>query len=185
MSSIAANSPRTLGRLAELLTAVALVTAAAAIVIEQGAVRALEAVIAEPAVALALGTSPASVQVFTHGDYIVFPLAQQHVALSITAACTSAIMVVPMLLAVAVLLAIGRTHLRRGLLGLAVGLATVIVVNVLRIGTIAFAVEHWGLDPGYEISHKLVGSVLAVLGFAAACILLVRIAVSTRKPAGR
>lgn len=164
--------------LAVVLAAVAIV-----MVFGQAGVREIEARIAAPVVAMMLGSFPVGSRVFAWENDVIFPTSRDYAAVSISSTCTCAIIVVPMLLVTAVMLAIGRARALRGLLGLAAGVWMVVAINALRLGGIAFAIAHWGMDPGYEISHKVVGSVFAVVGFTAGSLLMIRVAVTDRPAA--
>lgn len=179
MSRITADLvPAAWARRADKALAALVAGSAIATMLGQAAIRGVEARLAAPFVGLLLGVSPFGHRVFAYGSLVLFPVApHRYMALSITSACTSCIVAVPMLLLIAALLAVGRTHVTRGLLGLAVGIGAVVAINAARIGGIAFAIAHWGLDPGYEVSHKVIGSVFAVTGFTVACLVMTKIAV--------
>lgn len=158
--------------------AIALALAAGAIFLAQNTVRRFEARIAEPFVAVMLGYRTS---VYAVRNDIVFPAGGHRLmALSIETTCSSAVMVLPMMVAIAALLVVGRTMLGRALAGLAFGVGVVVSVNAVRIGGIAFAVAHWGMDPGYEVSHKVVGSAFAIFGFATGLIVTIDVATGER-----
>jgi exosortase/archaeosortase family protein len=100
------------------------------------------------------------------------------VGMRITSECTVALLLGPLCLLAAALLAFARTRWYRVLLGLSVGLATAVVVNQLRLVLIAVAMQRWGLS-GYHVSHKFVGTVIALAGFVAAALLMLRIATAS------
>jgi hypothetical protein len=52
-----------------------------------------------------------------------------------------------------------------------------VAVNLIRLTGIAWATSIWGLTDGFEISHFLAGSIFAIVGFAAALVISVRLLV--------
>ncbi|MEU6644347.1 exosortase/archaeosortase family protein [Saccharomonospora sp. NPDC046836] len=140
-------------------------------VVEALAVRAIEAVLAEPLVR-AVTTGDTS----TLNEVILFGLGTSDpTGLRITAECTVIIMVVPIGVVVSLLLMFSRVSMIRLLAGGVIGALAAILVNQLRIALIAFSTQEWGMDPGYEVSHKFVGSVLAIIGFTLAFLILAKI----------
>jgi exosortase/archaeosortase family protein len=107
---------------------------------------------------------------------------QARVGLEITPECTVVILVVPMLVVVGIISLFGQFSLRGVLAGIAAGLAVDIVVNQVRIGLIAWGASRYG-SGGYELTHKLIGSLIAMLGFTVAFVLMIRI--MTRHPRAR
>jgi exosortase/archaeosortase family protein len=101
----------------------------------------------------------------------------------ITSECTVALLLAPLCLLAAALIAFARTRWYRVLLGLSVGLVTAVVVNQLRLGLIAVSMQRWGLN-GYHVSHKFVGTVIALAGFVAAALAMLRIATASTSRAG-
>ncbi|MBF4588393.1 hypothetical protein [Curtobacterium sp. VKM Ac-2887] len=107
------------------------------------------------------------------GDTFLLHLSDtQIIAFRITVECTIVILAAPIMFLSAALIGFTRVSPLRWLLATLVGVVTVVVVNQLRLGLIAWSTLTWGLDPGYEISHTFVGSALAVLGFAGAIALM-------------
>lgn len=103
----------------------------------------------------------------------------------ITPECTVVVLVAPMLLFGAALALHRRTGLARALWATVAGCVLLTVVNQFRIGLIIWATQQWGLDPGYEISHKLVGSVIGIGGFVGAVIVALVIVGAGRKQRAR
>jgi exosortase/archaeosortase family protein len=66
----------------------------------------------------------------------------------------------------------------------AVSLAAVILVlvNVARLTAIGATVSEWGRDPGLTIAHTYLGSILTVLGTAAAGLSFAAVLVGWRRP---
>lgn len=89
--------------------------------------------------------------------------------------CTVALLAGPMCAIGGVLLGLTRMPWHRLLAGLGVALGLLVVVNQLRLAMIAFSLQGWGL-PGYELSHKTLGSIFAIAGFVIAAGVFLRIA---------
>ncbi|OLR89602.1 exosortase/archaeosortase family protein [Actinokineospora bangkokensis] len=100
--------------------------------------------------------------------------------LAMSPECTSAFLVLPLVLVAAVMIALRPRISSRVLLALGVAAVAVVVVNQLRILTLVGLVGWLGTDRGYYWGHTLLGSMVSVLGGAAALVLFVRLA--TRKP---
>lgn len=163
----------TVGR---VLLAAGLWAAAGLMIMQASAVRSAEAGLAAWLARLYIPGQAASA-----GDVILAGLGTRSpVDLQVGPECTVAILVVPMLVVAGIASLFGRFSLRGILAGLAVGLGMDIVTNQVRIGLITWATSRYG-GIGYEITHKLFGSLIAMLGFTAAFILMVRI--FTRRPA--
>lgn len=111
-------------------------------------------------------------------DVVVFGLGTDHSAgLRITSGCTTAGLLVPFLLVMAAIVAKSTIPVIRVLVVTAAGALMLLAVNILRLTVIAWATSVWGLDHGFEISHVLVGSILALTGFAATLVISVRLLV--------
>ncbi|MDQ3578273.1 MAG: exosortase P [Actinomycetota bacterium] len=91
--------------------------------------------------------------------------------------CTSAFLVLPLLVVGAIMIAL-RPRITGQVLGaLASATVAVIVVNQLRILGL---IDQLGTDRGYHWGHTLLGSMVSVIGGAAALVLFVWL--STREP---
>jgi exosortase/archaeosortase family protein len=170
-----ARRRRSAGEIAALLTrmAGALVLAAVGVVTlwQQALIRDDEASLAGRWFGAVLGGPVAA----SH-DVVYFSWARgSAIGMRITGECTVALLTGPLCLLGAALLAFARPRWHRVLVGLAVGLVTVIVVNQLRLALIAVSMQHWGMT-GYHVSHKFVGTVVALAGFVAAALAMLRIA---------
>jgi len=96
--------------------------------------------------------------------------------LRMTPECTSAFLVLPLLVIGAVMIALRPRVTRRVLLALAAASVAVVVVNQLRVLSLVGLVEWLGTDDGYYWGHTLLGSMVSVFGGAAALVLFVRLA---------
>lgn len=94
------------------------------------------------------------------------------VGFKVTASCSAAVLLAPAMVMYAVILFIRRVSMVRALAALVAMVATIFVTNQLRLGLIGWASQVWGLDLGYEITHRYVGSALAIIGFSLGVALL-------------
>ena len=99
--------------------------------------------------------------------------------LHMTPECTSAFLVLPLLVVGAVMIALRPRIQQRVLLALAVAVGAVVVVNQFRVLTLVGLVDWLGVDTGYYWGHTLLGSMVSVFGGAAALVTFVWLA--TRK----
>lgn len=107
--------------------------------------------------------------VTSSGTGYLVPIADTGVVLlRVTPECSVLLLIVPILLVLSFFSLHGRTPLSRVILAAVVTTAGLLVVNQIRLGVIAVATNIWGMDPGYELSHVLVGSLIGILGFVGA-----------------
>lgn len=107
----------------------------------------------------------------------------QMISFKVTVECTALIILVPLLIIAAVMLAATSVRWRRALTAMGAMVMVVMVVNLLRLAFIGFAAQKWGMDVGFPLAHSFVGSVIGVLGFAAGLAALIVIMGSRgRKP---
>ncbi len=88
--------------------------------------------------------------------------------LQVTLGCSSVLLLAPIVLLAGVMLSMRDTSPVRVLLAAAVAASLVISINVLRLVMIAAMVDWWGVQTGFGWGHTLFGSVLMLLGLAAA-----------------
>jgi exosortase/archaeosortase family protein len=103
--------------------------------------------------------------------------------LQMTPECTSAFLILPLVVIAAVLITLRPNITPRVMFSLVTATVTLIAVNQLRIMNLVFLVHWLGTDRGYYWGHTLLGSLVSVLGGAAALVLFVWLA--TRAPRGR
>lgn len=106
--------------------------------------------------------------------------------LTMTPECTSAFLLVPLIAVAAVLVALRPSIARRVLASLGVAALVLVVVNQLRMLTLAGLVAWLGTNDGYYWGHTMVGSLVSVFGGAIALVLFVWLATKrprTAKPA--
>ncbi len=101
--------------------------------------------------------------------------------LEITHECTSALLLIPLLVMMGSFTIFSRVALHRQVLALAVGAALMLVVNILRVAGIAFATWKWGLGTGYKYSHVFVGSAFSLIGFVGAMLLALWMLIRTER----
>jgi exosortase/archaeosortase family protein len=97
------------------------------------------------------------------------------IALHITVECASYVAVIPLLLLSGFLVGATRVHWLRWMLGTLAGGIGIFLVNQLRLALIVFSTSTWGMHPGYDVSHILVGSIIGLCGFVACFFLTLRI----------
>ncbi|MFD8396199.1 archaeosortase/exosortase family protein [Streptomyces sp. NPDC059680] len=114
-----------------------------------------------------------------------FGLGTQHaMGLRITAGCSSAMLIIPLLLVGAGFMLSRRSTVSRILAGTGIGAVVLVVTNQLRIGLIASFSQKWG-DVGFGWAHTVVGSLLSLVGVAASVTILMLVALRRRKPVDR
>jgi exosortase/archaeosortase family protein len=101
--------------------------------------------------------------------------------LTMTPECTSAFLLVPLVVVSAVLIGLRPAIARRVMASLGVAALVLIVVNQLRILTLAGLVGLLGTNTGYYWGHTMVGSLVSVFGGAIALVLFVWLATKQRR----
>lgn len=111
---------------------------------------------------------------------VYFGLGTTHpIGLTMTPECTSAFLVLPLMVVGAAMVALRPWIGQRVVTSLVVAGAALIIVNQLRILTMAGLVAWLGIDRGYYWGHTMLGSMVSVIGGAAALVLFVWL--STRR----
>jgi exosortase/archaeosortase family protein len=105
--------------------------------------------------------------------------------LNLTTECTSALLLIPLLVMVGSFAIFTRLNLLRQLGALLAGAALILTVNAVRVAGIAWATWEWGKQTGYAYSHVFVGSAFSLIGFVAAMLVALWILVSGERSAGR
>jgi exosortase/archaeosortase family protein len=105
---------------------------------------------------------------------VYFGLGSDHpLGLTMTPECTSAFPLIPLLAVGALLIGLRPRITGRVLFSLGVAAVVLVVVNQLRILTMATLVSWLGTDDGYYWGHTMIGSVVSVFGGALALVLFV------------
>lgn len=94
------------------------------------------------------------------------------IAFHVTAGCSAAVLLAPALVFYGATLRLRRITFGRALAAALVMITVIFTTNQLRLGLIAWASQTWGMDLGYQVSHRYVGSALAIVGFCAGIALL-------------
>lgn len=98
--------------------------------------------------------------------------------LHVSAECTSAFLVGPGAILGGLLLVTGRFGVGRVVLAFLAASVVMVAANWTRLTLIAWATANWGLANGYQWSHTVVGSLIALfgvlLGIVSAVLVLVR-----------
>ena len=161
-----------LGRLMVLLAYCLL---GALIVVRATQVRGLEALTCEPLIAILTVGSHHTMAV---GDVVYFGLqSSAAVGLQITNECSTAVLIIPFLLIMGGVGLRPTVRVSRVVLATLAGIGMLLAVNVIRIGGIGWATYHWGTTDGYRWSHLVIGSLLALAGFALSVLVALRILV--------
>jgi exosortase/archaeosortase family protein len=109
-----------------------------------------------------------------------FPNKTQEIGLVITPECTVALLMVPFIIATA-LLVWQRVPLIRPMLGLVLAAVMLIIVNQLRLLGIVLFVKHMGFASGFYWGHTLVGSIITIAGLASSLATFALMAVRRRR----
>ena len=163
---------------AQLVAGLGVFAVAAWLAFADNTFRHFEAVIATPVTRLFTGGGKA----VTSHDTVYFALGTRRAfGLVITNECTSAVLLIPLLVMMGSFMVFSRVSLGRQLLALAVGAALMLVVNILRVAGICWSTYRFGFDPGYKYSHVFVGSAFSLIGFVGAMLLALWILVRTER----
>lgn len=117
----------------------------------------------------------------TYGTPTVwFPTKHAEIGLVITPECTAALLMVPFI-AAAALLVWQRVALVRPIIGLAIAVVSLIMVNQLRILGIVWFVKAMGFSSGFYWGHTLVGSIITIVGLASSLAVFAMVAVRRKE----
>lgn len=109
----------------------------------------------------------------SNSTYLVWVTQSRLVGFHVTAECTVLIILIPLLLLAATMIALTRVTWWRAALAIVATVLIVLAVNVVRLAFIGWATQLWGVGFGYTFSHTFVGSVIGIAGFAAGLTVLV------------
>jgi exosortase/archaeosortase family protein len=151
-----------LRKLGRFVTGCVLLGAAALVAHDNMKVRAWEAWLASKVIATGahVPTSPVP-----SAATVWFAIKTTHIGLVITPECTIALLMVPFLVATA-LIVWSRGRVGLPLTGLLVAVALLVAVNQLRLLGIVWFVQAMGFQNGFYWGHTLVGSMITILGLA-------------------
>jgi exosortase/archaeosortase family protein len=160
---------RRAGRILRAVVAVVIVALCGVSAFANGFVRSVEAFGAAHLLNLFIaGGSRAS-----NSTYLVWVTQSRLVGFHVTAECTVLIILIPLLLLAATMIALTRVTWWRAALAIVATVLIVLAVNVVRLAFIGWATQLWGVGFGYTLSHTFVGSVIGIAGFAAGLAVLV------------
>jgi len=160
--------------LAHRLLVVALSAAAVGLVVGHLAYQTVEVSLAGLLLRL---FSSSGVYVAPSEQTVYFGLGTSHpLGLTMTPECTSAFLLVPLLLVGALLIGLRPRIAGRVMWSLALAAVILVVVNQVRILVMAGLVSWLGTDRGYYWGHTMVGSMVSVFGGAIALVLFVWLA---------
>jgi len=86
----------------------------------------------------------------------------------LTSECSVAYLLAALLIGAAPLMLLRQLARWRTVAAIAAGAGVLILVNVARLTAIGATVSAWGRDPGLTIAHTYLGSLLTIVGTAAA-----------------
>jgi len=102
---------------------------------------------------------------------------------NLTGECSVAYLLAVFLIGSAPLMLLRKLSPRRTALAIAVTTTILIVVNIARLTAIGATVSAIGTDPGFQIAHTYLGSLLTIVGACIAGVAFAAILVMHRKPA--
>lgn len=173
----APRNPAIIDRFARIIVALALAAGVAWMILNATTVRMIEAHLAAFWMNGIIDRG-----VTATGDIYTLWIAPTHlVGFQVTAECTAVILIAPLLALGAALMLTRRTRWIRGLLGIAAMIAITTAVNQLRLALIGWCTQQWGIEAGYEFSHRFAGSAIGILGFVLGLVLMIVIMGIRRK----
>jgi exosortase/archaeosortase family protein len=167
-------------RAARWFAAVLLVLAGLSLIALAGAWRGMEAVAAGHSIELVTGQT--TIAVPRDSRLILYAGTSVQSIFKLTSECSVAYILAGFLIASAPLMVLRKLSARRTALAIAVTATILIIVNIARLTAIGATVSEIGNDPGFQIAHTYLGSLLTILGACAAGIAFASIMVVHRKP---
>lgn len=160
------------------LVALSLLAVAIGLVLAHQAYQTVEIMFAGAVLGL---VTASGVEVNAGRQTVYFGLGSEHpLGLQMTPECTSAFLLVPLVLVAAVLVSLRPRIARRVLVSLGIAALVLIAVNQLRILTLVGLVNWLGTNQGYYLGHTLLGSMVSVIGGAVALVLFVWLSTKER-----
>ncbi|MFJ3393723.1 exosortase R [Leifsonia aquatica] len=172
-----------LRRIVAWLTAIALVTIGALLMLNEGVVRDVEAHLLVR-IANDLFGSEAVLAYRDGNPGVAFPVGSDWVLIVITIQCAVALYLGPIAFLAGVLALRRGVRLHRVLLSATAGIIGMMLLNLLRLGLLIFAWSTWGIE-AFRWVHGPVGTVLMLVGMAAALILMTIVAFKRPASDGR
>ncbi|GAA0430347.1 exosortase R [Leifsonia naganoensis] len=172
-----------LRRIVAWLTAIALVTTGVLLMLNEGVVRDVEARMLVT-IANDLFGSDAVLARKDGNPGVAFPADSSWVLIVITIQCAVALYLGPIAFLAGVLALRRGVRLHRVLLSAAAGIIGMMLLNLLRLGLLIFAWSTWGIE-AFRWVHGPVGTVLMLVGMAAALVLMTIVAFKRPASDGR
>lgn len=97
--------------------------------------------------------------------FLVHLNGDQLIAFNITMECTALLLVAPLTVISALILMFTRVGSLRTIFALSASALITFVINQFRLGLIVWTTQTWGMDFGYLIGHRFIGSLIALAGF--------------------
>jgi exosortase/archaeosortase family protein len=107
--------------------------------------------------------------------YLMWLTPSRLTGFDVTLECTVLVVLAPLVIFQAVLLAVGRLSPGRGILALLVGMLICVGMNQVRFVLIGVASYYWGMDTGFALTHVYVGTLLTLGGQALAVLVAWRL----------
>lgn len=149
-------------RLVRGLLGLALAAGGVLVMLNHDRLRQLETILAS---AMSDGVTPGDMYVAPGAHSFFWAAATPAmVGLRVTAECTSAFLIGPLLILAGILLASGRFGAFRAISATAVAGSILVLANQGRIVLIAWATAKWGIADGYQWSHTVGGSIIVGIG---------------------
>lgn len=166
------------------LLGLALVAGGVVVMLNHDRLRTLETILAA---SLSSSVTPGDMYVAPGGHSFFWAAATPAMhGLRVTAECTSAFLVGPLLILAGLILASGRFGLLRALSATAVAGGILVLANQGRIVLIAWATAKWGVADGYQWSHTVGGSVVVGVGVMLALVaFMIMLSVRRKRTATR
>jgi exosortase/archaeosortase family protein len=160
--------------------ALLLLAGAAALIVWQRAYRTGEMILAGGVIRL---FSPDGVYVAAQRQSVYFGLGSDTpFGLRMSPECTSAFLLLPLVLVSAVMTVLRPQIARRVLGALGAAAVALILINQLRVLLLVGLIDWFGTDQGYYLGHTLFGSLVSVIGGAAALVMFVWLATRPPRP---
>jgi exosortase/archaeosortase family protein len=167
-------------RAARWFAAALLLLAGASLIAWAGQWRGMEATLAGHSIQLV--TNQTTIAVPARHMLILYAGTSVQSVFILTSECSVAYLLAAFLIASAPLMLLHKLSPRRTALAIAVTTTILIVVNIARLTAIGATVSTVGSDPGFQIAHTYLGSLLTILGACLAGVAFAAILVVHRKP---
>lgn len=166
-----------------LLAAAALAGAGVAMVFLATAWRGVEATLSAHAIHVVTGENTAA----NPGRHllILFKNTSVQSTFVLTGECSVAYLLAALFIGAAPLMLLRQLARWRTVAAIAAGASVLILVNVARLTAIGATVSTWGRDPGLTIAHTYLGSLLTIVGTAAAGVTFAAVLVRGTTPRPR